>query len=78
MLQKGYRKIDEKIEDVMKLVEDLALAGDMTSDKNTILYTLAGLREEYKSFVQNFMTRGDEISFVHLQAVQSDIEARQE
>lgn len=57
----------EYISDITELVN--ALAGEKTSNNDIVLFALAGLGEDYDTFVQNVTTRESDVTFTQLQSM---------
>lgn len=62
----------------MSIADEISTTGDVTSERDLIIYTFSGLGEEYEAFVQTVTTRETKLTFVQIQAMLSDIEVRQQ
>lgn len=72
MLDKGVKPVAEHLAEVKSMVNALSIAGDKTEDRDVVLFTMAGLGDEYDTFVQNVASRENDITFVQLQGRLSD------
>lgn len=64
MFNKGSRSVNDYLTDITRIADELSTAGDVTSERDLIIYTLSGLGEEYEAFVQTVTTREMELTFV--------------
>lgn len=54
--QKGSKSLNDHLAEVSKIMDALAIAGEVMMDSDMVLYTLVGLGYEDEAFVQNITT----------------------
>lgn len=59
--------MNEYLTEVSHTVKALTIVGSVTAERDVVIYTLAGLGEDYELFIQNETTREKEVSFIENQ-----------